>query len=91
MKWVEIGFRALPYVIAAVNAVEKFVAGKGQAKQDAAVDMVKTMLQAAEGTAGKDLLNDPDVERATRHAIDAVVALQNTIAAVKASKLADAQ
>ena len=86
MKWVEIGFRALPYILAAVTAVEKFVKGKGQEKQDAAVAMVETMLLATEGVTGKDLLDNDKVQTAVRHAIDAVVALQNTIAAVKASK-----
>lgn len=87
MKWAEIGFRALPYVLAAVSAVEKFVAGKGKDKQDAAVEMVKTMLEAVEGSADKNLLDDAQVEAAVRAAINAIVDLQNVIAAVKASKV----
>ena len=86
MKWIDIGFKVLPYVIGAVNAAEKFVKGSGKEKQDAAVSMVETFVAAAEGVAGRDLLNDAAVQDALRNAIDAVVALQNTIAAVKASK-----
>ena len=42
--------------------------------------MVKKMLGLAEAGANRDLLNDEDVEVATRKVIDAVVALQNIIA-----------
>jgi hypothetical protein len=86
LKWVEIGFRAVPYVIAAVQAVERFVKGRGQEKQDAAVAMVETMVLATEGISGKELLDNTKVQAAVRETIDAVVALQNVIASVKASK-----
>lgn len=85
MGWISVGFRILPFILAAIPAVEKFVKGKGKEKQDAAIEMVATMLTAVEGAAGKDLLDDADVEAATRAAIDAIVALQNIIAKKKAA------
>lgn len=87
MKWLEIGMKLAPLVVAAVNGVERIVKNaSGKEKQDAAVDLVGSMLEAIEGLASKDLLNDVQVQLALRNAIDAVVALQNTIAAVKLLK-----
>lgn len=88
MKWIEVGFKILPLILTAVTQVEKFVKGKGKEKQDAAVDMVKAMLEAIEGAAGKDLLDDADVQKATRAAIDAIVALENVLAKKKAEQKA---
>lgn len=87
MQWLEIGFRVAPYIVAAVSAVEKFLKGaKGKEKQDAALDMIGTFVLAAEGAVGKDLLDDTQVQIAARNAIDAFVAFQNTVAAVKAAR-----
>tara|TARA_Y100001951_G_C11057935_1_gene139226 strand:+ start:57 stop:311 length:255 start_codon:yes stop_codon:yes gene_type:complete len=79
MGFLQIGMKLLPYIVEAVNWVEKFIKRKGQAKQDAAIQMVLSMLGIAESAKDKDLLNDSDVETATRKVIDAVVALQNVI------------
>jgi len=80
MNWLATGARLLPFIVEAVSWVEKFITQKGQYKQDAAVYMVKSILGVAELGANKDLLDDEDVEEATRKVIDAVVALQNVIA-----------
>ena len=80
MKWVTIGLKILPYISMAVKAVEEFVKGKGREKEDAAVGMVHAVLQTVEAGADKDLLNDEDVNRATRAVMQAIVALQNVIA-----------
>lgn len=53
---------------------------KGKAKQDAVVALVKASTEVAESAAGKDVLNDPAVEAATRAVIDAVVNLHNVTA-----------
>lgn len=88
MKWVEIGFKLAPLIVGAVHAVEKLVKGaKGKEKQDAAVDLAGTMLQAIEGVASKDLLDDQKVQNAVRDAIDALVKVQNVIADVKGVKV----
>jgi len=42
--------------------------------------LVKASIVAAEENAGRDLLNDPEVESAARGIIDAVVAFQNIVA-----------
>jgi hypothetical protein len=42
--------------------------------------MVKATLGLVESGTGRDLLDDEDVEKATREVIDAVVALQNIVA-----------
>lgn len=84
MHWLEIGLKLMPLVVGAVEAVEKlFTSEKGKAKQDAAVTMVMAWLGVAEGAAGRDLLKDPEVDKAVRAAIDSIVAAQNAIAAAK--------
>jgi hypothetical protein len=79
MGWLSIGIKVLPYIVEAVQWVEKFITTRGKPKQDAAVEMIKKMLGLAEAGANRDLLDDDDVEAATRKVIDAVVALQNLI------------
>lgn len=91
VKWIGIGEKIVPLVITAVNAVEKLAdSAKGKDKQDAAVDLVSSMLAVVEGGVNKDLLNDAAVQEAVRKVIDAVVALQNVIAtrAAATSKIA---
>jgi len=79
MRWFEIGMKLFPFIVEAVSWVEKFVKAKGKYKQDAAVYMVKATLGLVETGAGKDLLDDEDVEKATREVIDAIVALNNLV------------
>lgn len=75
-----IGLRLLPFIQEAVSWVEKFVNAKsGKRKQDCAVYMVKSILGVAEAGVNRDLLNDEDVEKATRAVIDSVVALNNLL------------
>jgi len=85
MGFLAIGLKILPLVVEAIQWVEKFVTSKGQYKQDAAVYMIKSFLGVAEQGTNKDLLDDDQVEIATRAVIDAVVALQNVIASKHAS------
>ncbi len=79
MGWITLGMKLFPYIVEAVQWVEKFVTQKGKYKQDAAVYLVKSVLGIAEQGANRDLLDDDEVEDATRKVIDAVVALQNII------------
>jgi len=58
----------------------------GADKKAAVLSIISGSLQAAEGLADKDLLNDADVLAAAGGVVDAVVALQNIIAAKKAEK-----
>ncbi len=68
--------------VAAIEQIAQAIPGlKGPAKQQAVIDLVKNALVAAEGETDRDLLNDADVEAATRAVIDAVVALDNVIKA----------
>lgn len=79
--------KLFPLIVAAVQSVESLLSDKkGKAKQDAAVDMVGTLLPLVESYVGKDLLKDGEVQKAVRAAIDAVVALQNVVAAVRAAR-----
>lgn len=80
--WTQVKLRILPYILSAVNSVERFVSDK---KEDSAVQMVKDTLAAAEAGADKDLLNDAAVEDAARAVVKAVVAFQNIVAAKKAT------
>lgn len=83
MGWITLGMKLLPFIVEAVSWVEKFITAKGKYKQDAAVYMVKSILGIAEQGTDRDILNDDDVEAATRKVIDAVVALNNIVAAKK--------
>lgn len=80
MKWVAIGLKLLPFIVEAITWVERFIMKKGVEKQDAAVKMTLSMLGIAEEAMDKDIMDDGDVEKATRRVIDAVVALQNLLA-----------
>ena len=80
MNWLSIGLKIVPYIFGAVSAVERFLTAKGVTKEDAAVAMTHAILQAAEAGADRDLLNDADVNKATREVMQAIVALQNVIA-----------
>ena len=80
MGWLALGMKLLPYIVEAVNWVEKFVTEKGQRKQDAAVYMVKSTLNLVEAGANRNILDDDQIEAATRSGIDAVVHLQNLVA-----------
>jgi hypothetical protein len=53
---------------------------RGAEKQDAVVQMVRGTLAAANTLTERQLAEDPDVEKATRGVIDAIVALQVIIA-----------
>ena len=79
MGWLALGMKLLPYIVEAVNWVEKFVTEKGQRKQDAAVYMVKSTLNLVEVGANRDILDDDKIEAATRAVIDAVGHLQNLV------------
>ena len=81
MAWISLGMKLVPLIAFAVKSVERFIKEpKGQAKEDAAVEMVKAMLEAVEAGAGKDILDDGDVQDATRDVMRAIVKLQNLIA-----------
>ena len=84
MGWLALGMKLLPYIVEAVNWVEKFVTEKGQRKQDAAVYMVKSTLNLVEVGANRDILDDDKIEAATRSVIDAVVHLQNLVSEKRA-------
>jgi len=80
MGWIALGMRLFPFIVEAVSWVEKFITQKGRRKQDAAVYMVKATLGLVEQGTGRDLLDDDEVEEATRKVIDAIVALNNLVA-----------
>ena len=85
-KWIALGSKLVPYIVIAVQAVEKLAAAKkGKEKQDAAVEVLGTGLEALEAGLNKDLLDNAEVQKAVRAAIDAYVHLQNVIARVKAA------
>lgn len=88
--WLTVGLKLLPLIVSAVNAVERIVKGgaHGKDKQDAAVDLVTTMVESIEGLVNKDLLDDAQVQVALRATIDAIVAMQNAMAAARATRTA---
>jgi hypothetical protein len=87
-KWIGIGLRVIPYIGQAIQVVEGIKGAKGGAEKKAAVlAAVRTYVEAGEFVADRDLLEDSKVAEATGNVIDAIVSLQNAIAAAKAAKL----
>lgn len=78
------GLTVLGTIVPGVSAVEQISRAlpqlRGKQKQDAVVELVKATLLTTESLAGRDLLEDPEVEKATRGVVDAVVAFQNILA-----------
>jgi hypothetical protein len=70
----------VPGVVQVEDMAWKLGTLRGAEKQDAVVQMVRGALAAANTLTERQLAEDPDVERATRDVIDAVVALQKMIA-----------
>ena len=70
----------VPYIIDAVQWVEEcFTSGKGKQKQDAAIQLILSMLHISQQVTQKELLASASVESCARKVIDAVVALENAI------------
>lgn len=89
MRWVELGFKLIPLVIAAVQSVERLIKGekKGAEKHAEVVQMIRDYLTGLEGVLGRDLLNDENIARLVDELINAAVALQNALAAYKGGLL----
>lgn len=82
-----VGGLFIPGLQVAVNTVEASLPElKGPQKKAAAVAIATTVVETIEGAAGKDILNDPMVMAATASAVDAIVSLQNAIAAAEHAK-----
>lgn len=80
MGWVSAGLRFVPFIVEAINAVERlFSSRKGKEKQDAAMELVESMVLIYELGAEADVFDNKKVQSAARHAIDAVVAFQNAV------------
>ena len=79
MGVLDIGIRLFPLILTSVESVERCVKGQGGEKEDAAVQMVDSILKTVEAGTNKDLLNDDAVNAATRDVIKAVVSLQNVV------------
>lgn len=89
MGWMTAGLRLVPLVIAAVQTVERLaIAMKGKDKQDAAIGMVGDLVPMIEAGIGRDVVSESAVQDALRKVIDAVVALNNVVADVKAKRAA---
>ena len=70
----------VPYIVDAVQWIEKcFTSGKGKQKQDAAIQLVLSMLHISQQVTQKQLLSSATVDQCARKVIDAVVALENAI------------
>ena len=88
-KFLPIGLQIIQHIPLVVNAVEALKGGKrGKEKEDAAVDLFNKTFPFVESIAGKDLINDPQVEAAIRSAMQAIVNVQNVVSAVRAAKVA---
>lgn len=91
MNWMNLAIKFAPLVVSAVHSIERIKAGSGGAeKKAAATELLSTVLAGVEDAAGKDLLNDAKVAEAVSAAIDAIVAVENAVAAARKARV-DAQ
>lgn len=85
----KVGSAVAGAIFPGISVVEQIASSipalKGQAKQDAVIELVKATLETAESNAARDLLDDAEVEKAARGVIDAYVALQNILAQKRAA------
>ena len=89
MTWITGALKLIPLIITAVSAIERVAsAKKGKEKQDEAIAMVGDLVPLIEGSIGRDVVNEKDVQDAIRKVIDAVVALQNVVRDVVARRAA---
>ena len=86
MSWLIGVLKLIPLILAAVQAVERMSSKKGKEKQDEAVHLVGDLVPLIEASVGRDIVDDEKVQIAIRTVIDAVVALQNVAASVKARR-----
>jgi hypothetical protein len=70
----------VPGVVEMEDVAWKLGTLRGPEKQEGVVQMVRGALAAANTLTERQLAEDPDVERATRGVIDAVVALHKIVA-----------
>ena len=67
MKWISLGVRLVPMVLAAIQKIEMFRTGlKGKEKQEAALSFAGDLLLLVEGVAGKELMDDARMQQALR-------------------------
>ena len=89
LQWVKVAASILPMVVSAVQWVEQFVRGESsQAKQDSAVEVIRTLLSISRSTgiaSAESRLADPDTDRVVRQIVDLVVLLENTVAKKRAA------
>ncbi len=87
-KWVSLGIKIASYIPTAIQVVETVKSGFGGAdKRKAAVDATQVFVGMTEDVLERDIVNDPEVAKAVGEAIDALVKVQNVVAAVKAAKV----
>lgn len=80
MKWITGVAKLIPLIFTAITAVERIAtAKKGKEKQDEAIAMIGDLVPLVEGSIGRDVVNEAEVQTAIRKVIDAVVALQNVV------------
>lgn len=73
--------KVLGRIVEGINVVEVIMnLAKGKDKQDAVVELMKQALKEIEERTGKNLVNDEEIEEASRKVIDAIVAFNNLIA-----------
>ncbi len=82
ISWTAVGrfiVKALPFLI---HTAEDVHAGPsaGETKKAWVKEIIRNGVEAMEGVAGKDLLNDPEVAKAYDAINDAVVAFENLLA-----------
>lgn len=71
--------KLLPLIMTAIDMVERFIKAKGKAKQDAAMQMIDTLIVNLESPLEREVINQDHVKSGVKNVIDAIVALQNAI------------
>jgi hypothetical protein len=84
VKWIKLASTIIPMIVSAIHWVEQWASEKeSKQKQDAAVEVVQTLLGISSEVSGRELISDDRVESIVRQIIDLVVLLENTVAEIR--------
>jgi hypothetical protein len=75
MKWLKFA----PLIFYGIELVERTIKDKGDKKQASAVSHIERTVELSEGLEGKKAAAKPEVVKALKVAIDAVIAYENTM------------
>lgn len=78
--WIRLALMLPTLIVKTVQAIETIKgSGSGSQKAAAVKSLAGVAVEAVEGTTGRDIFNDPEIQALTQAVIDAQVALSNAL------------